>query len=112
MTEAGTWRSVTASAPAKVILHGEHSVVYGKLALAASINTLRTKVTVKLTSKRRLIRVFLLNYSKLPVDFDLDILRPLVYNSSNSSCIDENLKADLLRVVCDNCPEEHLGTVD
>jgi len=39
MTEVQTvkWRSVTASAPAKVILHGEHSVVYGKLALAASI---------------------------------------------------------------------------
>ncbi len=36
-----------ASAPGKVILHGEHSVVYGKLALAMSIG-LRTMVKVEL----------------------------------------------------------------
>ena len=77
MTDVPTakWRSVTASAPAKVILHGEHSVVYGKLALAASID-LRTKVIIKLSScKKRSLRVNLLNYSKKSLDFDLQVCK-------------------------------------
>ena len=36
--------SLVVSAPAKVILHGEHSVVYGKVSLAASVD-LRTTLT-------------------------------------------------------------------
>ena len=42
MTTRRTRRTVTVTAPGKVILHGEHSVVYGKAALAVSID-LRTK---------------------------------------------------------------------
>ena len=89
------WRSITASAPAKVILHGEHSVVYGKLALAASLD-LRTKVTIKNSVKRRnLLRVNLLSYSKTPIDIDLEILRSFQYDLE-TACIDEVLKYDLV----------------
>lgn len=101
------WRSITASAPAKVILHGEHSVVYGKLALAASLD-LRTKVTIKNSVKRRnLLRVNLLSYSKTPIDIDLEILRSFQYDLE-TACIDEVLRTKLVQLVCDHCPEEHL----
>lgn len=101
--------SVTASAPAKVILHGEHSVVYGKLALAASID-LRTRVQIKINGhhkKQRPLRVNLLNYSKKSLDFDLGLLAALHYDLKVQD-IDVELKKALGQIVSDNCPEEHL----
>lgn len=41
-----SFRAVTVSAPSKVILYGEHAVVYGKTAVAASLG-LRTSMTIK-----------------------------------------------------------------
>ena len=104
------WRTITASAPAKVILHGEHSVVYGKLALAASLD-LRTKVTIKninhVKQQRRNLRVHFLSYAKTPIDLDLEVIRSLSYDLG-TTCIDEILKTKLVQLVCDCCPEEHL----
>ena len=100
------WRSITASAPAKVILHGEHSVVYGKLALAASID-LRTKVIFKFEGQiEDTVRVHLLDFSQRPLDFDLDTLRSLPYSSSSE--IDENLRNRLENVICNNVDTEEL----
>ncbi|XP_078363180.1 mevalonate kinase-like [Oculina patagonica] len=43
------FRSVTVTAPGKIILHGEHAVVYGKKAVASAIG-LRTKLKLELNS--------------------------------------------------------------
>ena len=103
------WRSVTASAPAKVILHGEHSVVYGKLALAASID-LRTRVTINLSKKQRCgnLRVNLLNYSKNSLEFDLGLLSAFECKDSSKEKLDEDLKEDLSQIVSDKNVEKHL----
>ena len=46
LSSSMTFRLVTVSAPSKVILHGEHAVVYGKTAVAAALD-LRTSMTLK-----------------------------------------------------------------
>ena len=102
------WRSITASAPAKVILHGEHSVVYGKLALAASID-LRTKVIFKLGNQKESVRVNLLDFSERPVEFGLDMLRSLPYDASSASEIDENLRNTLENIICNNVNTEEFS---
>ncbi|KAJ7387069.1 hypothetical protein OS493_004033 [Desmophyllum pertusum] len=54
------FRSITVTAPGKIILHGEHAVVYGKKAVASAIG-LRT--TLKLESKNDdLVTLNLLNF--------------------------------------------------
>lgn len=39
-------KSVKVSAPAKVLLFGEHAVVYGSACVAAALNDLRLRVAV------------------------------------------------------------------
>ena len=41
-----SFSKMTVSAPSKVILHGEHAVVFGKTAVAAALD-LRTRMTLK-----------------------------------------------------------------
>ncbi|XP_077999471.1 mevalonate kinase-like [Glandiceps talaboti] len=50
MNSSPSKRSLIISAPGKVILHGEHAVVYGKVALAVSLN-LRTFVELNATDE-------------------------------------------------------------
>ena len=41
-----SFKEIHISAPSKLILHGEHAVVYGKTAVAASLD-LRTRMSIK-----------------------------------------------------------------
>lgn len=54
MGKAAADLTVVASAPGKVILFGEHAVVYGKMAVAAAVSDLRIVVTAVRGSVSRL----------------------------------------------------------
>ncbi|XP_059921662.1 mevalonate kinase isoform X1 [Gadus macrocephalus] len=66
------------SAPGKAILHGEHAVVHGKVALAVSLN-LRTYLELKATSTGK-VSIDLPNIDTF-LSWDLSDLQPLVSES-------------------------------
>lgn len=58
------WLKIEASAPAKIILSGEYSVVYDKQAVAAAID-LRTRVTIRPNNKDGTVRLNLKNLNNI-----------------------------------------------
>ncbi|CAL8262946.1 unnamed protein product [Boreogadus saida] len=71
-------RHCIVSAPGKAILHGEHAVVHGKVALAVSLN-LRTYLELKATSTGK-VSIDLPNIDTF-LSWDLSDLQPLVSES-------------------------------
>jgi len=80
-----TFSSVTVSAPSKVILHGEHAVVYGKTAVAAALD-LRTKMSIKPHSELVVVKFPDLGISQ---SWTLDKLRKLFASKPSVEAQDE-----------------------
>ena len=82
MSSSGS--EITVTSPGKVILHGEHSVVYGKMAVAVSIN-LRTKVRIRPNAPygRLILNLPDLGYQ---YSFKLDDLQALKEKNVGQTC--------------------------
>ncbi|XP_076007191.1 mevalonate kinase [Genypterus blacodes] len=86
------------SAPGKAILHGEHAVVHGKVALAVSLN-LRTYLQLKVTDTSKVC----VNLPNIDAFFcwDLDDLRQLIPASNGKREEGKRLDAELVRRLCE-----------
>lgn len=80
-----SFSNVTVSAPSKVILHGEHAVVYGKTAVAAALD-LRTRMTLKPHNDLVVVKFPDLGISQ---SWSLETLRKLFTNKPSVELRDE-----------------------
>ena len=105
--------TIEASAPGKVILHGEHSVVYGKTGVVVSID-LRTKTVLRPNSRKKCLTISLPDLGRT-YDFGVDSLRQFMRCHSNllldasSTDFDDvsfaALKAQIVAFVENNFPD-------
>ncbi|KAB5528257.1 hypothetical protein PHYPO_G00138210 [Pangasianodon hypophthalmus] len=82
------------SAPGKCILHGEHAVVHGKVALAVSLN-LRTYLRLQVTSTAE-VSISLPNIDTF-LSWDVSVLKPLLSHCKGECRSSTELDTELVR---------------
>ncbi|KAM8865610.1 mevalonate kinase [Synchiropus picturatus] len=87
-------RDLIVSAPGKAILHGEHAVVHGKVALAVSLN-LRTYLKLKSTNNGK-VCVCLPNINTF-LSWDLKDLKKILTHSSDKRAEVKRLDTELVK---------------
>ncbi len=100
--------AVTRTACAKIILCGEHAVVYGRPAIALPLSHLRARATVAAGTG-----AFRINAPDIRADFDIvsDPTRPLsVLSRLTFEALGQSPAAAILTIMSDIPPASHLGS--